>query len=662
MTSVYTVQGPDGKQYQLSGPDNATSDQLTQALGSHPALQGTQQAAPAQPQQAADMFTQGENIGKQRGPIAAGLDQAARQYLPFGLGNDVGAAAIYGKQALTGKPVSFKDALAASGGESQGEVEANPTSSTIGGTVGGIGQALAATKLLSFAQPFKAALALKKGATVANIAKTAAAGAVPGAILGAGTGAVQGGINNGEPSATQAVVGAAIGGATGAVEGAAGGLVGGAVIGSGSLLKSKFFGSDDQKAGALLAKTFGVSPNQLEHVASQFQLDTGGQINPQTGEVEGGRLPAMGELSDLYNRGEIHAMVGKNPKLAGAVAQAAEQNSAALPGRMNQAVTQTVGMGEDPATLVAARSNNMDKAMTPIRDQAINLDPHDVDFLRSEVLPNAGMTQLGRKGVHADLDQGQLTLGNLDTMRQSLNARASANPGEGFDQLAKGMTVMGTDASPEYQSALDQYAKDSAYINGHAHGLTGKTVGQTSDPSLIRDLGTPAGQQGYQSGIKTRLGNLAFGSESNASALAKDLSEQSETSGNLGNTLSPASVDNLRAHAAAEASANRSITSISPSNVKQQDGVNLPQAAFAAVSHTLPAKIYHGLKAGFGNGMSDQVAQVTAKYLTDPNMLQKGINLMKRHGVSEDQTRQFIAHMAAGTGAAANVAVTNGGQ
>lgn len=657
----FQITAPDGTNYQVTAPEGATQDQVMQYVQQQHAAK-----APPDPQQSSGdaELAAGQQAGKNIAniPLVGGAltaaDQAARQYLPLGLGTDVGAVARYAARNLTGHPESFHDALAYSGGQSQGEQGESPIAGTIGGTVGGLGQAVALTPLLKAAMPFKAALALKSGQAVKNVARVAGTGAIAGGELGGATGAVQGGINGGDPSLGHAALGTLTGGAEGAAEGTVGGLGAAGLAGGAKGLKL-LLASDSTKSIAALAKVFNVSPNDLASAHAQFRLDTGGTLDPKTGIVTGGRAPSMGELTDLYNRGEIQTMVGKNPIVGARVAQAADQSAATLPGRMGTNVTQTLGPAEDPAALVQARDANMTAAMTPIRNQQIPIDPEDVEFLRGEVLPNSGLTQQGRRLVHQDLDQGHLTVGNADTLRQNLSARAAANPGEGYDQLAAGIRQLATDHSQEYSQALDQYARDQAYINGHAHGLSGKTPGQTADQGLIADIGTPEGQAGYRSGLATRYNADAGKSASSAATLARSLPIDTDSTANLHSTFSPIAVDRLRTAAGAESRGLESLNSIAPTTPAPRQQVDLGQVGMSVLSHTPAVKGWHLIKA-LKLGMSDDVAKITADYLTDPKMAPAGINLLKAHGMSQAQMRQFIQKAGLGGSAAATILSNNG--
>lgn len=588
------------------------------------------------------------------GGVSDSLSNGVVNTVTGGLATPALSALEAGLSHITPGPVeTYAQRLAANQGQQQQTAAAHPVAS-IAGDVGG---AAVLSPLLSAAMPFKAALALKAGSKVANVARVAAQGALQGGEYGAAAGAVKGATQG--DGVTGTAEDAAGGGLEGAGLGAAGGLAAAGVAAAVPAVKAVFSDAGKQSI-ALLAKAFGVSPADMATVYTKFKADAG-------------RAPAMGELTDLFNRGEIARMVGKNPKLGGAVAQATQDASAALPARLNETVADTIGktpvlksplgpnvagMGEDAADLVTARDSNMKAAMGPIRQTPIPLDPAEVEFLRGEVLPHAGMTRLGRKAVHDDLDLGQLSVGNADTLRQNLNARAVANPGEGFGEIAKGLTQMATDASPEYRAALDGYARDSNYIDAHAHGMTGKTPGQTQDALLIKSLQTPEGREGYKSGLVTRMGNQAFDSEQGAASTAADLSQQASTSGHLANTFSPITVDKLRAGAAAQLGGVNSLKAIASGSTAAPAGPNVGQAALAAVSHSWPMKVYHAIKAHVGAGMPDNVARITAKYLTDPQMSAQGINLMYRHGVDAATTRKLV-QKAIGKGALAAASAGN---
>lgn len=606
-------------------------------------------------------------LGVASGMLMTGLQHAAHTGT-FGL-SDVAAAGVATiLSKVTNSPMSYQQARQ----QVQANADASATAHPVSAVAGDIAGAVAPTKLLAAAIPFKRALALKTaaqgGTKLGNIAKLATQGAIVGGEYGAASGAVEGAQDDGVGGAVE---GAVQGGAEGAALGAAGDLAAAGLVKGATTAWKTMFSDSGQKSIAVLAKAFGVSPNTVGDAVTKFRLDTGGVVNPKTGKIDGGRMPAMGELADLWNRGEIATVVNKNPNLGAPVAQAAEDATAALPGRMAAHVETTVGKtpltrspaangtiagGEDPAALVGARDRNIKATLDPIRQDHVPLDPNDVEFIRREVLPNSGLTQMGRRLIHEDLDQGVLTVGNADTLRQSLRARAKANPGEGYDHLANGIAQVASDASPEYGNALGQYAQDSRYIDAHSHGLTGKTIGQTDDPNLISALQTPEGQQGYKSGIATRLANRAFANEGGAASVATDLSQQAATGANLAKTFSPAHVDQLRAAAGAETRGLESLKSIAPAMPKapENTGLDAKQLGLAAVSHNPGFKLWHGVKALAGKGMPDNVAKMAAKYLTDPAMTEKGVNLMRKYGVEQAKIQQFMQQAGAVGAVAAN--------
>lgn len=660
----FQVTAPDGKNYQVTAPDGATQDQVMAYVQQQHGAQAPQEQ-PQQPQQSP--------LGEASGMLMTGLQHAASTGT-FGLSDvaSAGLASVLSK--ATPNPMSYQQARQ----KVQANADASTAENPVSAVAGDIAGAIAPTKLLAAAMPFKNALALRTaaqgGTKLGNAARLAGQGALVGGTYGAASGAVEGAQDDGIAGAAGGLV---KGGAEGAALGAAGDLAAAGVVKAVPTAWKSMFSDAGQKSIAVLAKAFGKSPNDVGDAVTKFRLDTGGVLNPTTGRIDGGRMPAMGELTDLWNRGEIASVVSKNPNLGAPVAQAADDAATAFPGRMAEHVEGTIGGvpltrspaatetltpllrgGEDPATLGAARENNMDVAMKPIRHGQIPLDPNDVEFIRREILPNSGLTQNGRRLIHEDLDQGVLTVGNADTLRQNLWKLARANPGESYDDAAKGITQLATDASPEYGTALKKYAQDSNYIDAHAHGLTGKTIGQidAKDDLLRKALASPEGQQGYQSGIATRMANRAFASEGGAASTAADLSQQAGTSANLGNTFSPIQVDNLRSAAGAESQGLESLKAIAPTMPKSQEkpGVNVGQLAMAGATHSAGWKVLHAVKALTGGGMSDNVARVTARYLTDPSMTEQGVNLLRRHGVKQEQIQRLMQQAGAVGAVAAN--------
>ena len=658
----YEVAAPDGTKYQVTAPSGTPPNDVMSYVQAQHAANTQASQSPADVANA-----QGQAAGAAESPFEAGVNQAAK-WLPFGLTPYADAGLRDIGDRLTGKPASYTNELAYSRGQSQGEDTAHPIASTIGGVIGGVMGAKGISSILDAAMPFKNALALKTaaqgGTKLSNAAKIATTAATQGGMVGATVGGVEGGVNNGDPSLTGAVGGIAEGAVGGAAAGLAGAGFGAGVVGAVKLGKV-LLSDESTKAIAALAPVFKVSPTDLNSVLAKFKMDTGGVMDPKTGIVTGGRDPQMSELTDLYSRGEMQAMAGKSPLVGGALRQAAQDSDTALPGRMASAVQSTLG-GEDASVMATARKQNFDDAMKPIRSMAIPLDEDTARFLQGTVVPNTGTSKLLRtgtdgagfvpdafkdadmQGLNGELANNHITLGNLDTLRQRLNILHQANPGDGYGALAQGVRKMATDASPEYGAALDQYATDSRYMDGYTHGASGKTQGQTADPKLVATLQTPEGAQGFKVGQATRLRDNAFASTSGARNVADQLSGQNELTTNLQNNFDPTVVNALRRNAAAELQANTNLNTAARGGTKAPPGVNTGQAALTMVAHSLPLRIYHGIQAHLGVGMSDGVARIVAKYLTDPTMTQQGINLMRAHGVSEAATRAIMAQAAKG--------------
>lgn len=582
MTTTYRVQGPDNQIHEFSGPDNATQEQVLAAAQQQ---FGTKALSPEEAANAA-----GQQQGQNSGGLVAGLDQAARQYLPGS--NYVSAAARYAGQRITGvhNPDSFNTDLAYSRGLSQGEAAGSPVASTVGGTVGGAGQAavagLAGRAALGLKAPQAAAEVEKVAPTVIDRALSYVK-AMPGAFA-AGLSQAE---NEGQSHA-QALK-------TGAVSAVIAPPVGAVLAKPLEFAASKLLPAS-ARAFSVLAKTIGETPAALERFYdSHLQLT--------------GDLPSMAVTTNAASQGALKKLAADNP-IIGAAAQVARDRGT-LPLHEQLAAAQTATRPQTAEGQQEMRDVFMDHTMADIGDAhandpngVLNL-PHVDIALRPNIQMDARLGNLNGSGLTPLQDRIQnndATLRDVETIRKSLRDYQSAlmRPAPGslhardpetarqFGDVANQVEQLGRNAHPDYGPALTQYRAISNYSNAFQHGLEGNPASAPEgDTMLAAALKTAHGFNGYEHG------NALY------------------TAQQVLNTVAPGSVKPVAGPGAQHAA----------------------QALMATQSGGVGA-VWHGLKAmsGFG-ALPDNVQRIIANQLTDPRTTQQAINNLRRARISNQE-------------------------
>lgn len=575
----------------------------------------------------------------------------------FGMADRASAALAAGLSHATSKPMSYDEAYAKIKENAAKSSGANPVSALLGdagGMVAGGGAISAAAKGLralplvgDAAGAVGDALALKKGAPIANTLKAAGTGAAFGAADSAGHGG----------DADQVLSSAGVG------------AIAGPVLGKVASSTIKALSPAATKAMALLADKIGETPDVLQRAYANFQASTG-------------RVPTMAEIVGLKSSGELRQVAGQNPVIGAAATDAAAaadtERATTLPDHI-EAIT-----GHPPQdinALTQARKTRMDSAMTPIRHTEVTLDTNDLSTLADPRVREAtrGDPDLRRRIMDAQqelADSGQstaLTVDDIDSIRKGLRGRQAAysNPAnnvhnphtaQGFGDVADRITALGTGAEPGYQDALGQFEADSHYIKGFKHGMSGKGIGEASDPSLINSLEQAEGRQGFASGVQSRLSE---GARANPNATAKELADNAATGDQAAVALGRAPAARLQLAGTAEKTAAERLNTIAPgapAPAALASGQQAAQAGAAALSHSPAGMMFHLTRAipGLSKTMSPAVQQKVAQYLLDPSMTQQGINLLRRAGAKNTDLRRLTLAIAANAGANSGEAMTGG--
>lgn len=629
--AIYNVQGPDGAQHQIEGPEGASDEQIIAAA--HQAFGGGGAPAPKptpSPQEAA--FSAGQEAGAKESPVMAAVRQAAQQGT-FGLQNYINAGARYAGQRLTGvkTPDSFDTDLAYSRGESEGGIGAHPVAGTAGGVAGTImggGAAKAVLKATGVGNTILDAMSAKKGAAVSNVLKSAGAGA-------------------------------AIGGANAAAEGqdapdiaktAAFSAAASPVAQKGAGVALAKLQPVARRAWQTMAETIGETPATLQAAANAFRTLTGAD-------------PELAQIVGLKSQGKLRDLAKANPTIAQAAMTAADRGAAPLHEQLQAAQATNASRPQTQAGQLSARDSFMTDAMqqighTPVHDtHGVLLSPHVEMALMPDTKLNARLDSLaGNSGQAPGMGQAVLdrvlnndtTLADVDFIRQKLRDQQAnfSNPSIGsdhpknpeaakeFGDMAQKVEALGKRSHPDYGPALDQYRTISDYSDAFQHGLQGKTFADdTTDTRLLKNM------QGAQTKLSSG-GSLSRG-ESSVRAGYEHGNALYQGQQAL-NAIAPGSVSTPEAGPAAR---------------------HLAQGAAAVASGGLNSVI-HGLRAlpVVGNRLPESVQGVIAKQLFDPRTTQQGIANLTRAGVQAKDIRQLAAAIGGATAENISSYLDNKGQ
>lgn len=607
--AVYNVQGPDGTQHQIQGPDGASDEQIIAAAqqafgGGTPA-----QAAPAPPTPEQAAFAAGRQRGTQENAASAGISQAAQQGT-LGLQNYINAGTRYVAQRLAGVPNadSFSSDLAYSRGMSEGEAEGSPTASTIGGTVGTFlgGAGLAkGTKLIPGGQAVTRFLAPKAGQGLSNIAKLAGAGATVGGVQA---------LSQGQPL-PQAAETAAVSGVAAPVAGRV------AQFGLNKLQGAS------QTAMQALAKTLDETPATLQAAYNAYQNITG-------------QLPSIADLVGLKSQGKLRALAGANEEIGQAARTAADIGGAPLHEQLAALADRQATKPQNTSDLTARRDQEMNDAMnTPhpqtgvmLKDEPIN-DPQMLlkdPLVNFAIRPNEQFNARlgGASPLRLAIDNDQVTVGDLDTIRQRLrdvqNQLASPAPGsahmkdadlaKAFGDKATQIEQLGTNQVGDYGAALQNYRLHNRYIDTFNHAVNGNAVTDLPKDNAL---------------------------------LTQSLKEAQMDPNTVPANKRPfvEAAQNGYAHGQALYQGQQALRAIAPPGIKEQEGPGAATLLHGIQGFKLssPNHLMQAIKSITGNRLPVAVQSKIADMLLNPQTAQQGINNLRRAGVTADNLSQIAA-------------------
>lgn len=581
----------------------------------------------------------------------------------FGLQNKASAMMAHLISPVTGKPLTYDEALGRIQANQAADAARNPVSALVG-DIGGM--AIGAGKLAELAKAGEAipgvgkiisAVAPEAGQPIRNVAKAAL---TSGAAAGGYT-AVDDLARTGTIDPDNVVVNTAVGMA-----------VGPAVTKVGTALANGIQNAST-RAIKVLADKLEETPEVLQKVYDNFKAATG-------------RLPTMAELVGMKSQGELRQLASNSPTIQAGVNNAADTAAAQRSRTLSQIVEDNSGgQTQDINQLTQARKERMDAAMAPLKKQRVDVGTPDMDVLtdprvlaavRATKIPEL-RTKLGN--VVNDVDEygasNKLTLDDVDSIRKAvrqqqtnmLNPQSTAHNAQGaqsMGELADKLTQMaaGGDAAHPYAQALQQFEQDSHYIKGFKHGYAGKTIGEASSPDLINSLNEAEGRAGHEAGITSRVAEMAAASPDSATRTADMLANNAGDSANLRVAVGEQKFGTVQRAAQAEskgAEAMRNITGRVGPEETPFSGREAAQTVAAAASHSPAGLMFHAARAipSFAK-LPGAVQKQIVRYLADPAMTQQGINLLRKAGAREQEIRRLAVALSASAGA--NTASTMG--
>lgn len=538
----------------------------------------------------------------------------ALESVPF-VGKPVADAAAQVGQlagnAIAGHPVSPSEALsrgAASNEEAQAEHPVAGAVGTAGGIVAGSGPLSAGLKVaesLPVIGKVAQALQLQKGDYARNAVRLAAPGA---AVAGAEAAA------NGEGLTPQAGIETAVGAATGL---AGGGLA----LGIGKLAQSP--------AVRLLASKLNVSARDIAAAMTARKAQTG-------------RNMSIGEVMDLQSQGALKDYAAKNPPFGSEMAAEMQRRETQLPqGKLPAA--QAANVPSDVNTMTSLRNEKMDTAMgkpnrvneagqtlisdpTALRNQQVADARTAPRILESPKIARAARDDPELLGLIDDMRQkvstSYLSVEDFEQLRQELRRQQSAlqksSPARArqWGNVADKIEQAAARAQPQYGVALEEYRRDSNYIDGFTHAQGGGTLTEIPADSLTgRALASREGKQGFDAGSTERQASEAL------------------------NTVTP---NTVRPPAPTTAG-------------------NVAHGAAAIVTGGSASKLYHMLRAIPGVNIPDAAQRQAARMLYDPAQAPRALAYLRAHGAQEEDLSRIAAAVSAQAGGEGR-AVYNGQQ
>lgn len=633
---TYSMQAPNGRTYQIDGPDGATDDQVrTQIMQQHPDA-GTAQTAPTRRVAPVPVKTRQQEIQETAQNVVNQQRQGSvipdavrsgiaglRAWLPFEAPDRIAAAAErYLPSAVTGNTsnASYNDILDQVRAKTAAERNLSTTGNVIGSVLGAVtgGRALAgavqgvAGRAASAATPaiaragnvLQRLTTLNRGATAVNAAKLATGGAAYGATDAALDQSSPGKIAE---AATVSAIAAPLGAAA---------LHGGAKLAKGVLSAvlrpvTNFF--NIPSAGDILKKYTTTTAEQLQALADRYRQRTGSE-------------PTVFELLPIEDRQNLRKAVGLMPGAAREQASTLVRQRAANTGPeiaaqtgrivapQRQAIVQQ--MTDDLATArqgtpapgdagVAERaaSSPVDmKALQAAEAQNI-MAPHDATVVAPRVASLLPTTPVNHNGTIIDVDAdpevtrvinsvaGTRRLGENVTVRDVTDMistlRDDVTQG-GIDGriAARAIDHLQGQLPPEAQAAAQQmsdaFASRARMIEGVTEG--GRTRLRNSIPvetarqarSVRQSYDTPEGGAGRALGQAARLQADVMTSPGQSLSAVQDIAENPTAQRAISENLGANAGERIADAAAAQTESMRNLAGVQNAAEADKAPADLP--------------------------------------------------------------------------------------
>jgi hypothetical protein len=214
----------------------------------------------------------------------------------------------------------------------------------------------------------------------------------------------------------------------------------------GGMVRNFLPGGSQRQATQALSE-LQITPDVLRQRAAEFVQATG-------------RSPRMADLLDPSEAGRLQRNLAPSDEAVARVAREAGDEVRGLPANVSGQVQRGGPIeGREAAALRTRQQGDTD--FGAIRDVEVPLGPNASLYLEKSIIPEAGLTPLGREQAMEALERGSIPMGLLDTMRKNLRKRGSANPGQGYEDRATELQTFMGEADPRAAEAIDRYARNA---------------------------------------------------------------------------------------------------------------------------------------------------------------------------------------------------------
>lgn len=500
----------------------------------------------------------------------------------------------------------------------------HPIASTLGQIGGGLASGQTELKVLSLIPGIGKLITPVAGQGVRNAAKVVGTGALLGGEQAAGSGGdiAQGAVQGGLAAGVAAPVGAGIVNA--------GRWLG--ALGSNSLRVNN--------AIRIIAQRLKMTPAQAAQKLDQLEADTGRQLTTS-------------EVLDIRSGAEFQKLAEHKDVVGDAFRANEERVLAERPGSMQSQITQG-GVGT-VAQLDAARKAEFDTGMAAIERSTAAIPPNAPPELRKRIASLADdLSRRGDPTAQTLLQNDEVSLRTLDTIRQDLAAKADAAPGEGYDRLRNYTEMLANRANPKYGGLLDAFGARSRQIKGIEAGQSNKDVGNLKGPER-QDAGTMEYIVGREGGTRNRLSDAA-GSERGAVTVADQLRQLPQR---VEEALGTPEASRLQRLGSAETQTAERLKQLSttpeaPSNKTERAAQVLTEGVAVMGGNVMRGFAVHWIRRmrlAVADGLiTPKTAAEVARLMTDPGSTRQAIQKLRDVGVSDAKIAGWVRAVAQSVG------------